>query len=195
MEGCNHPNYPPILPRTAMLPNALNPFPEALRADLTRRLQTGARRPVEVSRTFLALMNYNLVSHSADREIIHNELSAMNCRELRALSSACTLGIRQCGYAQPSWVSDGIAKQSILCYLGLTRGTGSCTAGSDSAADTERSPLGKTQVRYSRGQWIIPWYLTFATRGPYNVIGPYVSYPKPVTLKLHTLCHTQWARL
>jgi len=99
MEVNNHPNYPP---RTALLPTGgpgLKQFPEALRAGLTHRLQAGARRPVEVSQTFLALMNYKLVSHSAEREIIQSGLSVISGRELRALSSECTRGIRQCVYA------------------------------------------------------------------------------------------------
>ncbi|KAF8436696.1 hypothetical protein BGX38DRAFT_1274396 [Terfezia claveryi] len=82
-----HPNYPRLLPRTALYASGgpqLRPFPEALRAELTLRLQTGARLPVEVSRTFLALMNYNLASHSEDRDVIHNELSAMSSGFLQA---------------------------------------------------------------------------------------------------------------
>ena len=88
MPAYKYPRYPPLLPRAALAATGglqLGLFPAALRSGFTHRLQGGANRVVEISRTFLPLLNYNLVSHSEDQGIVCAERSRMNCLELPAL--------------------------------------------------------------------------------------------------------------
>ena len=56
-----HPNYPPLLPRTALL-GPLHPYPVAWRDELTNRLQA---RSIPISRAFLALCNLNLLEYAS----------------------------------------------------------------------------------------------------------------------------------
>jgi len=89
-----HPNYPPLLPRMALL-GPLQPYPMSWRDELTNRLQ--ARR-IPISRAFLALCNLNLLEYApiADRNHIQTAFRSSTDRQITALSQSLTLALREC---------------------------------------------------------------------------------------------------
>ncbi|KAF8417676.1 hypothetical protein BGX38DRAFT_1264084 [Terfezia claveryi] len=89
-----HPNYPPILPRAALV-GPLRPYPIAWRNEITDRLRAG--RGITISRTFLALCNLNLLEYAPleDRNHIRRSLQNSTDRQITALSQSLTLALRE----------------------------------------------------------------------------------------------------
>ncbi|RPB19113.1 hypothetical protein L211DRAFT_843017 [Terfezia boudieri ATCC MYA-4762] len=89
-----HPNYPPLLPRAALL-GPLRPYPIAWRNEITDRLQAG--RGIPISRAFLALCNLNLLEYAPleDRNHIQRSLQNSTDQQITALSQSLTLALRE----------------------------------------------------------------------------------------------------
>ncbi|KAF8463879.1 hypothetical protein BDZ91DRAFT_824673 [Kalaharituber pfeilii] len=94
-----HVNYPPLLSRSALQPGAphLAPLPEAVRVSITERLRAPGAGPCEVTRAFLALCNYNLLSHASAEEQaqVHAQLTTSSRRQLTLLASNILLALRE----------------------------------------------------------------------------------------------------
>jgi len=90
-----HPQYPHLLPRSALEPPTLGPLEVSLRTHITATLQ---RVPVETTRVFLALCNYNLLAHASneDREYVHALLRNASARDLTGLGEQFSRAIIQC---------------------------------------------------------------------------------------------------
>ncbi|KAF8432168.1 hypothetical protein BGX38DRAFT_262227 [Terfezia claveryi] len=88
-----HPNYPPLLPRTALV-GPLRPYPVAWRNEITARLRG---RGIAISRAFLALCNLNLLDYAPleDRNHIRTSLQNSTDRQITELSESLTLALRE----------------------------------------------------------------------------------------------------
>lgn len=91
----DHPNYSPLLPRTA-LSHPLQPLPHELRVALTERLQY--RQQSQITRGFLAAVNQNLLHAApiAEQHLIHAWLRGQSARGLTRLAQHYTAALRQC---------------------------------------------------------------------------------------------------
>lgn len=91
----NHPNYPPLLPRT-VLRSPLSPLPREVRVALTQRLQQ--RRHCQITRGFLAALNLNLLyaAPMAEQQQVHAWLRGLSERGLTRLAQSFTAALRQC---------------------------------------------------------------------------------------------------
>jgi len=101
MPDPNHPHYPPLLPRGALLASGstrLVAFQEEVRVHLTRQLNPDGYHRTGISRALLAVCNYNLIQYAdeQDRQQVVDELMAMGGRQLKALGNAFTMAIREC---------------------------------------------------------------------------------------------------
>ena len=88
-----HPNYPPILPRTALL-GPLHPYPMAWRDELANRLQA---RGIQISRAFLALCNLNLIEYTSgvNCNYIQTAFHDSTDRQITTLSQSLNLPLRE----------------------------------------------------------------------------------------------------
>ncbi|KAF8464683.1 hypothetical protein BDZ91DRAFT_764022 [Kalaharituber pfeilii] len=75
----------------------LAPLPEAVRVSITERLRAPGAGPCEVTRAFLALCNYNLLSHASaeERAQVHAQLTTSSRRQLTLLASNLLLALRK----------------------------------------------------------------------------------------------------
>ncbi|KAF8417419.1 hypothetical protein BGX38DRAFT_707670 [Terfezia claveryi] len=89
-----HPNYPPLLPRAALV-GPLRPYPISWRNEITERLQAGCGTPI--SRAFLELCNLNLLEYAPldDRNHIRRSLQNSTDRQITALSQSLTVALRE----------------------------------------------------------------------------------------------------
>ncbi|RPB19111.1 hypothetical protein L211DRAFT_853514 [Terfezia boudieri ATCC MYA-4762] len=89
-----HPNYPPLLPRAALL-GPMRPYPIEWRNEITERLQAG--RGIPISRAFLALCNLNLLEYAPpeERNNIWRTLNNSTNRQITALSQSISLAIQE----------------------------------------------------------------------------------------------------
>ena len=115
-----------------------------VREQLGLRLANDARRPVEISRAFLALSNFNLLQHVQDGRAVYAQVQNMGARELSSLSSSCTLALRECKYCiYMCPLHMDLNRNTTSGFIGQTRGGGSGSrsarsAGGSSTCTTQR---------------------------------------------------------
>ncbi|RPB20268.1 hypothetical protein L211DRAFT_532946 [Terfezia boudieri ATCC MYA-4762] len=90
-----HDQYPRLLPPSALRPSPLAPLELPLRTHITTTLQ---RVPVETTRVFQALCNYNLLAHASneDRQYVNGLLRNASARDLTRLGEQFSRAVRQC---------------------------------------------------------------------------------------------------
>ena len=89
-----HRNYPPLLPRTALL-GPLHPYPITWREELANRLQA---RGIEISRAFLTLCNFSLLEYASIEDRNHTQRAFRDSteRQITTLSQSLSLALREC---------------------------------------------------------------------------------------------------
>jgi len=145
-----HPNYPPLLPRAALL-SPLQPYPMSWRDQLSNRLQ--ARR-IPISRSLLALCNLNLLEYApiADRNHIETAFRGSTDRQITALSQSLTLALRECRLPNTRPVTVILCGQYdslciwmlLLTFIDLTIGGRVAASPVASTADSPTLPLAPT---------------------------------------------------
>ncbi|KAF8432374.1 hypothetical protein BGX38DRAFT_1276775 [Terfezia claveryi] len=125
-----HPQYPRLLPQGAHGPSPLRPFDLDLRTRITTTLQLV---PVETTRVFLALCNYNLLAHATneDRQYANGLLGNASARELTRLGEQFSSAIRQwiaVGGGRPGSSSSGprTARSTITVNMARERDNNLC---------------------------------------------------------------------
>ena len=90
-----HPQYPRLLPQSALRPLPLLPLETPLKTHITATLESV---PVEITRVFLALCNYNLLAHAsiADRQYVNRLLQNASARDITRLGEQFSRAVRQC---------------------------------------------------------------------------------------------------
>ena len=138
-----HQQYPRLLPQSALgAPLARLEVP--LRTHITTTLQLV---PVETTRVFQALCNYNLLAHAIneDRQYINRLLRNASARDLTRLGEQFSRAIIQCKTSIPLIVRNTLAQISLGQAVG-----GGGGGSSSSGIATSRSTWALNMVRPPR---------------------------------------------
>ncbi|RPB22960.1 hypothetical protein L211DRAFT_869119 [Terfezia boudieri ATCC MYA-4762] len=156
----DHPSYPPLLPRSALL-HPLRPLPHEVRLALTQRLRQ--RRSCEVTRGFLAALNQNLLfaAPADEQQQIMAWLRDQSESGLIQLAQTFTAAMRQ-------WLAAG-GRTAVRIQLETYRESQSTTTGLALARDNNLCVL--TRQCLPQVAHIVP----FSLAGPLQQTMPIIE--------------------